>query len=325
MNHNRVTGWAVALAAGVVLQWPGSTLGASRPDWAYPQVSPARPAPVRADRPESVPGSRLHFTQAQIDDLSNTVDWFPERHPAIPGVVLHGRGPVLACAACHLTSGMGHPESARLAGLPAQYIERQLREFKDGDRRDNARMSAIGGALAPTDAHAAAEWFAELRPHPWFRVVETRRVPRSYVDRGRMRLPLPGGGSEPLGARIVELPQDATRTLRRDPNSGFITYVPPGSVARGRILASTGGGKTVACTSCHGADLRGRSAIPNQGIHESVPGIAGSSALYLARQLYSFQIGTRAGAMAAVMKPIAATLSDEDLIDLAAYAASLPP
>jgi cytochrome c553 len=313
------------MAAGVVLQWPANTLAASRPDWAYPAAGPVQLASVAVERPESIPGSRQHFTQAQIDDLSNTVDWFPERHPSIPRAVMHGRGLALACAACHLTSGMGHPESARLAGLPADYIERQLRDFRSGDRKDPTRMTAIGGALAPADAHAAAEWFAALKPHPWFKVVETERVPRSFGNRGRMRLPLPGAGSEQLGARIVELPQNATRALRRDPNSGFITYVPPGSVSRGRALATTGDGKTVACTSCHGADLRGRTSVPQLGIRESVPGIAGSSALYLARQLYGFQSGTRGGAAAATMKPIAAVLGDEDLIDVSAYAASLPP
>jgi cytochrome c553 len=56
-----------------------------------------------------------------------------------------------------------------------------------------------------------------------------------------------------------------------------------------------------------------------------VPGITGASALYNARQLYDFQTGSRGGASAEKMKPIAAVLTDEDFIDLAAYLASLPP
>jgi cytochrome c553 len=173
--------WALVTLAGVLLQWPASAAAASRPDWAFPSAGPPQPPSAPAVRAESIPGSRQHFTPAQIDDLSNTVDWFPERHATIARAVLHGRGAALTCAACHLTSGMGHPESSRLAGLPADYIERQLQDFKSGDRRDPVRMTAIAGALAPEDAHAAALWFAALKPRPWFKVEQTRRVPRSCM------------------------------------------------------------------------------------------------------------------------------------------------
>jgi cytochrome c553 len=87
-------------------------------------------------------------------------------------------------------------------------------------------------------------------------------------------------------------------------------------VARGRALASGSGGRTPPCASCHGPGLKGLNGVP---------GIAGASTLYTARQLYGFQSGTRDGASAALMKPVAATLTDEDFIDLSAYLASLPP
>jgi hypothetical protein len=49
-----------------------------------------------------VPGSRLGFTQTQIDDSFNAPDWFTD-HPRMPQVVARGRKPdVWACAACHL-------------------------------------------------------------------------------------------------------------------------------------------------------------------------------------------------------------------------------
>jgi cytochrome c553 len=263
-----------------------------------------------------VPGSTLHFTQQQINDLANAVDWFPDRHTPMPPPVAHATGAALACAACHLTSGMGHPESSHLAGLPAAYLERQLADFKSGDRKDAARMTAIGGALSEEDARLASEWFAALKPRRWVKVVEAQRIPANYGSPGRMRLPLPGGGTEVLGRRIVELPQAAGRAVRRDPYSGFIAYVPIGSVARGRALANGGSGRTPPCATCHGPALKGLNGVP---------GIAGASALYTARQLFGFQSGTRDGASAALMKPIAATLTDDDFIDLSAFLASLPP
>jgi len=123
---------------------------------------------------------------------------------------------------------------------------------------------------------------------------------------------------EPLGSRIIELPEDPERATSRDPHSGFVAYVPKGSIAKGEALAKTGGsGKTIACGICHGDNLKGIGDVPR---------IAGQHPAYLIRQLYYFQgeaySGTTAGAL---MKKVAANLELDDLIDLAAYASSLQP
>ena len=56
--------------------------------------------------------------------------------------------------------------------------------------------------------------------------------------------------------RIIEIPEDETVVLNRDPRTGFIAYVPTGSIAKGEALVTLGGGgKTIACPICHGADL----------------------------------------------------------------------
>jgi cytochrome c553 len=306
---------AILVAVALLLTAPAG-FTAERPEWAFPIASPVQPPNTDDGQPTSVPGSSVRLTQKQINDLLNAPDWFPDRHAPMPRPVVHGEGAALACAACHLTSGMGHPESSHLAGLPAAYLERQLADFKSGDRKDPARMTAIGGALSQDDARSASEWFAALKPRRWIKVIETTEIPTSYGNPGRMRLPLAGDGREALGERIVELPQSVERAVRRDPNSGFIAYAPIGSVARGKALATSGGGRTQPCASCHGRGLRGVN---------SVPGIAGASALYTARQLFGFQSGTRGGASAAPMQPVAAMLTESDFINLAAYLASLPP
>jgi len=46
---------------------------------------------------------------------------------------------------------------------------------------------------------------------------------------------------------------------------------------------------------------------------------------YFARQLYDFQTGARHGLWSDLMKPVVAKLSDDDILDLAAYTASLKP
>jgi cytochrome c553 len=245
----------------------------------------------------------------------NPPDWYPEDHPPAPSVVTHGGGPgVLACGACHLMSGSGHPESADLTGLSAEYIERQLADFKNGDRTDKGRMISIVKGLSDADATAASEYFASLKPKQWVTVVEADTVPKTMVDGGRMRLPVPGGATEPLGNRIIELPLDPNLVLSRDPHSGFTAFVPKGSVEKGKELATTGGnGKTIQCAFCHGENLMGIGPVPR---------IAGDHPAYIVRQLYNFQNGQRSGNSAALMKNVVAKLTGEDILDLAAYAAS---
>src|SRR5664279_229672 len=125
------------------------------------------------------------------------------------------------------------------------------------------------------------------------------------------------GGTEPIGERIVEVPDDVEQFEHRDPRSQFTAYVPKGSIAKGEKLAKTGGlNITVPCAGCHGADLRGLAAIP---------GIAGRSPSYLVRQMYDFQQQTRQGDAGAMMVPIVEKLSHGDMIALAAYISSLKP
>src|SRR5215469_1679733 len=288
------------------------------PSWAF--LSPDKDQPKIEERAEvHIPGSSKAYTEKQIDDLTNPPDWFPDEHGSLPKIVQGGRGSTaLACGSCHLMSGHGHPESADLAGLPVEYIVRQMKDFKDGTRIDPARMNAIAKVTSEEDSRQAAEWFAARKPAVWVTVMESDTVPKSYVStKGRMRLPLPDGGSEPLGKRIIELPQDPARATSRDPHSGFIAYVPPGSIAKGASLAKTGGsGKTIACTICHGDDLKGLGDVPR---------IAGLHPIYIVRQFCAFQGSDYSGTSAALMKKVVSKLTEDDMIALAAYAASLAP
>jgi len=289
-----------------------------RPAWAF--LVPDKDQPTAAESTEAVhiPGSSKAYTAAQIDDLSNPPDWFPEEHGAVPDIIQHGKGAVLACGSCHLMAGHGHQESADLAGLPAGYLVRQMADFKSGARTDPARMNAIAKTMTDDDVTKAAVWFASLKPGGWIAVIEAATVPKSYVaTKGRQRLPLPTGGMESLGNRIVELPQDVQRATSRDPKSGFVAYVPIGSLNKGERLVKTGGdGKTVACGICHGDNLEGLAEIPR---------IAGLHPAYIARQLYAFQTGSSHGISAALMKKVVANLTEDDLIAISAYAASLKP
>jgi len=214
-------------------------------------------------------------------------------------------------------SGLGHPESTDLTGLTAAYMVQQMKDFKAGTRIDVPRMNKIARAVSEDESQQAAAWFANLKPRPFNRVVETYTVPMTFLGDGRMRFVEPDGGTEPIGNRIITVPEDQARARLRDPNSGFIAYVPVGSIAKGKELAETGGsGRTVQCAICHGPDLRGAGNVPR---------LAGVHPIYLARQLYRFRDGTRNGALAPLMKPAAGRLTDEDIVNLSAYLGSLAP
>src|ERR1700722_14976398 len=108
----------------LVLAPVAALAAADRPEWAFPVTDKVQP-PARDDGgPKTAPGSALSLTRAQIDDLFNPPDWYPDLHPSMPTVVAHGDKArnVRACASCHLPTGTGHDESAYLAGLPAVYF-----------------------------------------------------------------------------------------------------------------------------------------------------------------------------------------------------------
>jgi cytochrome c553 len=294
---------------------PAVAHGADRPDWAFPVADKVQPPTRKDDQPKTLPGSSKSYTQKQIDDLKNPPDWFPDMHPAMPDAVAHGTV-TFACGSCHLPIGTGHDESAYIAGLPESYILRQMVDFKSGARKGFGDMPTIAQAVSDEDFQSAAAYFAALPTRPWVRVIETDTVPKTYVNPSNMRVKLPTGGSEPIGSRIVELAEDEEAAIARDPRSGFVAYVPPGSIAKGEALATTGGGKTTACTVCHGPALK--------GLGEAPP-IAGHHANYIVRQLYFFQDGSRSGASAALMQGVVQKLSVDDMLNIAAYLASREP
>jgi cytochrome c553 len=292
------------------------------PEWAYPAAPPGFQPPPDNGQPKHVAGSTKAYTEKDINDIHNPPDWFPNEHPAQPDIVAHGKEGVNACAQCHLATGYGHPESANLTGLPAAYIEEQLHAFKSGDRRSSlpgrsANMINFVKAMNDADMKQAAAYFSSIKPVVWTKVVETATVPKSYVGEGNMRFASTGAEKEPIGRRIIELPEEEEGAKVRDPHSPFVAYVPMGSIKAGETLATTGGGgKSIQCSICHGADYKG---IGN------VPGLAGRSAIYLFRQLNDIQKGTRHGSAVALMQPVAAKLSEDDMIGLAAFMASRTP
>lgn len=259
-------------------------------------------------------GSARKFSEVQIYDRTRAVDWFPDEHPPMPAAVA-GRAPVFACGFCHLPNGGGRPENAALADMTADYIRQQIADMRSGTRLHDPHFTTGGNMLttakSSTDADiaAAAEYFASVKYRKRVKVIEARDIPKVTAD--AVYFFDRDGAREPLGQRIVEGPDDVQAFELRDPNTTYTAYVPVGSLVRGAALAESMG-----CAGCHGQGLKG-SAIG--------PPLAGRFPTGLFRQLHAFKMGFRNGPQTALMKPVARALDDNDMIALAAYAASLDP
>jgi len=320
----------VATGVQAVAEFPSWAYGVTMPPGAAPPAAaPAAPAPAAAPAPDptlrSLPGSNLQFTRAQIGNGYGPADWYPGDHPAMPEVVAKGKmaANVFACSLCHMPNGKGRPENAPVAGLPVEYFIQTMMDFKNDLRKsadprkaNTGRMIGFVKAMTDEEIRQSATYFGAMPWTQWIRVVETSTVPKTRIQ-GGMFLRLEGTETEPLGNRIIEAPENTERTeVLRDPRSGFVAYAPVGSIKRGQVLASAGGnGRTVACTTCHGANLQGMGPVP---------GIAGRSPSYLVRQMHDMQTGARKGTWTELMKPVVANLTAEDFVAIAAYVASRP-
>jgi cytochrome c553 len=280
------------------------------PLWAYGyKTPPAAPQdwsvkcpgdmPRDCDRPGGMPsdtsGNRLSlagsdrtFTVAEITSPYNPADWFPHDHPPMPDIVAHGKQATRfrACAICHYPNGLGLMQNAPVAGLPSDYFLRQIADFASGRRKSadlnkaNAfEMAAMARNLTREDATAAAEYYGSMTFKPWNRVVESETVPTFTATINGLFLKADGTETEPLGRRLVEMPEDTYQSnMLRNPRSGMVVYAPVGSLKAGETLVKTGGGgRTQPCATCHGPELRGTALAPP---------IAGRQPGYLARQMY---------------------------------------
>jgi cytochrome c553 len=344
--------WSILPGAGLV-----RAAGGPEPLWAYGFLTPPAPgdrAASQSVRPSSrqllatepaedqtrlrhVEGSSAAYSRVDIRDGGNVADWFPGDHPPMSEVMTHGPARLgktsWGCAYCHLPTGKGRPENAPVAGLPVAYFLRQLDDFRN-DARTSAdprkpntpMMAGLAKAMSDEEMKAAAEYFSAMKWTPWTRVVETDLVPKTRLD-GNLFIATKAARTEPIAGRIIEVPEDEEQSeVLRNPRSGFVAYVPVGSIRKGESLVTTGGlsvvggqmvpGRTIACAICHGPDLMGLA---------DVPGIAGRSPSYLVRQIYDLQQGTRKGKMAPLMQPVVANLTSEDMVDIAAYVASRTP
>lgn len=312
------SGVSLSFAVGLaLLVAPGPPVMAQEPgEWAFPVAGAANSAsePAAADEVR-LPGSPVIFHRSNFHGMKQAIDWFPDAHPPAPDVVLHGQGEGgYPCGYCHLPDGRGRPENARLQGLPVHYIVEQVEAFASGARRSalpdyvpTRYMTEVAHAIKPADLRAAATYFSQFEPQSHTQIIETATIPSAAAWHFVYRFDQ--STHEALGQRIVEGPVDGQPFELRDPETRYVAYVPEGAIARGRDIAEHGASGGPACVSCHG---------------EALVGIAGASPTFLARQLMGFRSKARNDPGAAPMQAVAGSLSDTQIIDVAAFVGSRP-
>jgi cytochrome c553 len=290
------------LLAGALFPIAALAADAPGPDWAFMTPDPNAPAPP----PPAAGGGGAPAAA-------------PTAPAGVPQIVVAGKGAdVRPCNTCHTPSGMGQPESANIRGLNAEYFARQMADFKNGTRGGprSAAMITFAKGLSDDEIKEIAAYYSGLKPVQWTRVTETNVAPKTMVGRNSQRTRVEGTDTEQVGNRIIEV-ASSPAAVRQMAEPAFMAFVPPGALGSGKTLVTTGGGgKTQACTGCHGDKLQGA---------DDVPGIAGRSPVYIARQIYSFKNGVRKGPMADIMKSVVGKLSDDDVIGVASYVSSLDP
>jgi cytochrome c553 len=165
-----------------------------------------------------------------------------------------GKEKAVVCGACHGADGNSTvPQYPILAGQTARYIYLELRDFKEGRRKDPL-MSPMAANLSKKDMLDLSAYFSAQKP--------------------------------------------------TNQNSKGDTSL----VAKGKAVADA-----AICTMCHLGSFSGQNEIPKTG---------GQHYEYVLKQLQDFKAKRRtndAGNMTAVLR----TISDDDLVAVAAYVASL--
>lgn len=281
-----------------------------------------------------------------------------------------GKVKAAACAACHGSNGIGSTDTyPNLAGQHSDYIVKQLKAFKAGDRKDPL-MGSMAAPLSEQDMADVAAYFAGLP-----RSVTTAdsgaadtgatasAAPVAYVPNpaaGKSLYEL-GDASRSIGACIGchgsegnsdvliypnlanQHPEYIAKQLNNFKNKDRVNYAmnqfaggmteddiadmaayfaDPAAVANvvsrrvmpvAAVTAEVIAGQTKAavCAACHGADGNSPVAI--------YPKLAGQSVGYIVKQLQEFKAGTRKDP---VMAPMAAALSEQDMLEIASYFAA---
>lgn len=83
--------------------------------------------------------------------------------PGSAADIAAGKKRAMQCSVCHGPNGIAvNPDAPNLAGESAGYIERQLKAFRSGERK-NEQMSIMAQALTDADIQNLAAWYSAMK------------------------------------------------------------------------------------------------------------------------------------------------------------------
>ena len=146
----------------------GPAQQAGAPAAAASPAAASTPAPAAPPKPpEPVPGrSAQDFTPYRPAWEAALARADPEQGRQLAQSGKPGAG-VQACVACHGQQGIATTAGnfPNLAGLSADYLAKQLADYRDGTRTQPL-MNTIAKGLSPAEAAHLAQYYAGLRPPP---------------------------------------------------------------------------------------------------------------------------------------------------------------
>ena len=93
--------------------------------------------------------------------------WAAEQSDKAPDLANGQKIATQTCAACHGPDGHSvAPANPHLAGQHAEYLAKQLRDFKANKDRKNAVMFGMASPLSPSDMRDVAAHYAGQKPRP---------------------------------------------------------------------------------------------------------------------------------------------------------------
>ena len=196
----------------------------------------------------------------------------------------NGEAKSKACIACHGPEGISAQDNyPHLHGQRKTYLLRQMRNFRDGGDRKDPIMTPMLKNMSDQDLVDLAEYYSSFG-----------KVLGSVES-------AENGDEDPMPS-----PATATSAASAVPAAAAV------SEQGAAVEQSSAAQKAAACAACHGIDGRGTSP--------QFPNLTGQKAEYIAKQLKAFRDGSRQDPM---MAPLAQSLSDGDIAELADYYAAM--
>ncbi|MGC2167335.1 MAG: c-type cytochrome [Gallionella sp.] len=247
------------------------------------------------------------------------------------------------CAGCHSIDGNAlNPNIPSLAGQPAEYLIKAMKDYRDGIRHDPMMVSVLNGFQDDTIANLGAYYASQIPESPYVRAAKEGSKFEPLVEGAKIAGSCDGchgkngnstkPGFPSLTGQNVKYLFSATRDYRDGIRKNalmskmvgtlsdtdiekvayhYATHTPSSNKPAPKADLASGEKISGGCVSCHGE--RGVSNTPG------TPSLAGQDASYLAAATRAYARGERkSDAMSGPTKE----LKTEDIVNVTAYFAT---